>query len=398
MAACMDEVLELDMEKVFGLLDALSLIVGKSQGVTLSSSKYSSKKNRLGSRSSRSDYQDKKNPPPDECIYRLLKILLMLKNVLETNERAQDIFRNCHGFEYLIKMLYCFEGSTVTEGTKTNDRSIEQKVDLDLINYEAIKSIKTLVETSCGVISAATKPCLKNQRNPIEVNTATKSIDMISESDIPQLPSALNKRYIRDKGFYISFASVISGTGILNSYTHARDIINDAFKLMDPKLHLPATSDDGEDYETSIYKQTQNSKTVKDLNIQNPDASRLALGLSIFLPNTETGKSLGRRVLDELLRLCNFDNAGTSLAQIASSKICVSLTNATEFAIMLEDTNHHLYSRFILLMRRIAAFNMSYVDFISLLRCVAGPVLLAACQEIYLFLVYRHRCQIIAVD
>ena len=56
MAACMDEVLELDMEKVFGLLDAISLIVGKSQGVALSSSKYSSKKNRLGSGSSRSDY------------------------------------------------------------------------------------------------------------------------------------------------------------------------------------------------------------------------------------------------------------------------------------------------------------------------------------------------------
>ena len=60
MAAYLDEVFELDIEKVFGLLNAILLIVGKSQGVTLSLSKYSSKKNRSGSGSSRSDYQDQK--------------------------------------------------------------------------------------------------------------------------------------------------------------------------------------------------------------------------------------------------------------------------------------------------------------------------------------------------
>ena len=72
----------------------------------------------------------------------------MLKNVLETNERAQDVFRNCHGFEYLIKMLYCFEGSTETEGKSTNDRSIEQKIDLDFKFASAHRTAETLLRYS----------------------------------------------------------------------------------------------------------------------------------------------------------------------------------------------------------------------------------------------------------
>ena len=48
---------------------------------------------------------------------------------------------------------------------------------------------------------------------------------------------------------------------------------------------------------------------------------------------------------------------------------------------MLEDRTHHLYSRFVLLLRRIAAFSMSYMDFVSMLRCVAGPILKADSKD-----------------
>eukprot|EP00984_Skeletonema_dohrnii_P035912 scaffold36291_cov133-Skeletonema_dohrnii-CCMP3373.AAC.1 len=74
--------------------------------------------------------------------------------------------------------------------------------------------------------------------------------------------------------------------------------------------------------------------------------------------------------------------AGSSLSRLASSGLCGSLTSQTEFAHMLEDRSHFLYSRFVLLLRRIAAFSMTYNDFVSLLRCVAGPILLAEDEEV----------------
>eukprot|EP00567_Pseudictyota_dubia_P012746 CAMPEP_0197456654 /NCGR_PEP_ID=MMETSP1175-20131217/43952_1 /TAXON_ID=1003142 /ORGANISM="Triceratium dubium, Strain CCMP147" /LENGTH=84 /DNA_ID=CAMNT_0042990789 /DNA_START=1 /DNA_END=251 /DNA_ORIENTATION=- len=68
--------------------------------------------------------------------------------------------------------------------------------------------------------------------------------------------------------------------------------------------------------------------------------------------------------------------SGTTLSQIAQSGLSRSLTNPKEFAPYLEDRSHHLYSRFVLLLRRVASFSMTYMDFVALLRCVAGPILL----------------------
>ena len=67
--------------------------------------------------------------------------------------------------------------------------------------------------------------------------------------------------------------------------------------------------------------------------------------------------------------------AGSSLARLASSGLCASLTSQKEFV--------HARGSFALLVFEICAvktycrFSMTYNDFVSLLRCVAGPILLA---------------------
>ena len=97
--------------------------------------------------------------------------------------------------------------------------------------------------------------------------------------------------------------------------------------------------------------------------------------MAIFLPSNEFGVSMSRLVLDEMLRLCLPDKVGSTLSQIASCGLSWSITHGKEFGQILGDPGHHLYSRFVLLLRRIAAFSMTYMDFVGILRCVAGPLL-----------------------
>ena len=114
------------------------------------------------------------------------------------------------------------------------------------------------------------------------------------------------------------------------------------------------------------------------------DAARLVMGLaaSLHIPGDRSSSGmdahrlLAKNAFDELLRLCAGDMAGSSLARLAGSGLRRSLTPPDEFTGVLEDRGSFLHSRFVLLIRRVAAFNMSSDDF--LLRCVAGPVLAAA--------------------
>ena len=63
------------------------------------------------------------------------------------------------------------------------------------------------------------------------------------------------------------------------------------------------------------------------------------------------------------------------MSQIAGCGMIWSLTNPKEFGPVINDTNHPLYSMFTILLKRIAAFGMSYNDFVSVIRGVAGPLL-----------------------
>ena len=106
------------------------------------------------------------------------------------------------------------------------------------------------------------------------------------------------------------------------------------------------------------------------------DAARLVMGLaaSLHIPGDRSSSGmdahrlLAKNAFDELLRLCAGDMAGSSLARLAGSGLRRSLTPPDEFTGVLEDRGSFLHSRFVLLIRRVAAFNMSSDDFVSLLR------------------------------
>jgi flagellar basal body rod protein FlgC len=295
---------------------------------------------------------------------RQTSIFEMIKSILPSNLPSQDFFRTCGGFQCIVRLFYCMEGIA----SPTSDSEA-----VDVITMK-------LLETTFSLLLAATDPNARNLKQlggmgtpPIVADTITFDGDLSLASS--ELPSTTNLHYLRKYGFYIGFANAIAGTGILKDVSIARNVVYLALELVHPKLTLSAEGGGG-GRRTSSNVDAKNSNDDM-VSIRNADATRLVLGLSTRLPDTEDHKSLAKCAFDELLRLCANDMAGSSLTRLASSGLCTSLTSRQEFASMLEDRSHFLYSRFVLLLRRIAAFSMTYIDFVSLLRCVAGPILLA---------------------
>ncbi|KAK1735373.1 BEACH domain-containing protein [Skeletonema marinoi] len=290
------------------------------------------------------------------AISRQGTILDLLKSILATNESSQEVFRVCCGFECVVRLIFSLEGIISVEN----------------INSEIATAAMKLLKSAFALLATATGD--KGEKNSL---TPSMSIDVLSDHSMSStaLPYAANLLYLRSNGFYVEFASAIAAMGIFSDISHARSVMNLALELIHPRLVLT----DG--------KRSNADKGAGDnVPIRNADATRLVLGIAIRLPTTDDAhdqhKALAKNAFDELLRLCANDMAGSSLSRLASSGLCGSLTSQTEFAHMLEDRSHFLYSRFVLLLRRIAAFSMTYNDFVSLLRCVAGPILLAEDEEV----------------
>jgi len=290
------------------------------------------------------------------AISRQGTILDLLKSILATNESSQEVFRVCCGFECVVRLIFSLEGIISVENSNSEIATAAMKL---------LKSAFALLATATGD---------KGEKNSL---TPSMSIDVLSDHSMSStaLPYAANLLYLRSNGFYVEFASAIAAMGIFSDISHARSVMNLALELIHPRLVLT----DG--------KRSNADKGAGDnVPIRNADATRLVLGIAIRLPTTDDAhdqhKALAKNAFDELLRLCANDMAGSSLSRLASSGLCGSLTSQTEFAHMLEDRSHFLYSRFVLLLRRIAAFSMTYNDFVSLLRCVAGPILLAEDEEV----------------
>ncbi len=294
-------------------------------------------------------------------IKRQTSILEIIKSILQVNVPSQDLFRTCGGFQYLVRLFFCIEGMNISP-----DRSEAG----DMVTME-------LLESAFSLLATATDPNARNLKKlgdlgtpPIALDIITVDVDLSMASS--ELPSTTNLFYLRKNGFYVEFANAIAGTGILKDITNARRVVNLSLELVHPKLVLSA---DGRRVSSSVDAKISSDDTI---SIRNADATRLVLGLATRLPDTDEHKTLAKNAFDELLRLCANDMAGSALTRLASSGLCTSLTSRKEFATMLEDRSHFLYSRFVLLLRRIAAFSMTYNDFVSLLRCVAGPILLAS--------------------
>jgi hypothetical protein len=286
-------------------------------------------------------------------------ILDLLKSILATNESSQEVFRTCCGFECIVRLIFSLEGIISSENADAEISTAAMKL---------LKSAFALLATATG------------NKGDMNSSTPSLSFDVLSD-DSPfstALPSDANLLYLRNNGFYVEFSNAIASMGILSEISSARSVMNLALELIHPRLAL-----------TEGKRSNSDSKAAAGDNlvsIINADATRLVLGIAIRLPTSDDQhdqfKSLAKNAFDELLRLCANDMAGCSLARLASSGLCTSLTSQSEFAHMLEDRSHFLYSRFVLLLRRIAAFSMTYNDFVSLLRCVAGPILLAEDEDV----------------
>jgi hypothetical protein len=310
-----------------------------------------------------------------QFITRQTAILDMVKSILPSNLPSQDLFRTCGGFECIVRIFFRIEGII-----RTSDYDCDQE-ELHESNNDAVAmATMKLLESAFALLAMATDPNARNLKQLGDLGTPSVAMDYLTDdtnasmqSSVP--PSTTNLLYLRNYRFYIEFANAIAGVGILSDITNARIVMNMALELIHPKLAL--ASEGGANKRVTSSNPDSNHPGENIIMIRNADATRLVLGLTTQLPDTDAHKSLAKNSFDELLRLCANDMAGSSLARLASSGLCTSLTSHKEFAFMLDDRSHFLYSRFVLLLRRIAAFSMTYDDFVSLLRCVAGPILLA---------------------
>ena len=367
-----DDSLKDDMGGIVDLLDYFAEITGRCCGVSLTgdtvdtSGAVRRKRDRPWREGGRVDAsgldrerEGDSSGLPLTLLQREREVINMLRSVLEGNESAQDAFRISGGFECIIRVLLCLDGA-VDDDSET---------DADNGGTSTSKAVGDLLASILALLGAATEPS-RNQKNFIgalvESSAAIDSLDAFSEDDrIAGTPASVNRLYLRQKGLYIALATAISGTGILREPRRALSVVNHALKFMESSLGLTVPGEE----------KKEEAKEDASGFIRNPDAVRLILGLAVRLPETDEGVTLSKTAFKEIIRLCSTDRSGSSLSQIASSGLISSLTSPKEFAPYLEDVGHPLYALFVLLLRRLASFTMTYMDFVALLRCVAGPIL-----------------------
>jgi hypothetical protein len=282
---------------------------------------------------------------------RVSFILSMLKKVLQFSSNAREAFRFNGGFEFMVKLVISLSGCAA------HDEDADEFITALLSLFQDLLSV---AEAGIG-FDARNEPSDAEMGALIPISLpANALVDPISSRHGPPIPSAYNLYYLRLRAFYLDFAIAISQTKILEEPENAAQVLELAMSHMDPSFSL--TNIDAE-------------KGSKSQTMRNPDGARLVLGLVLFLPDSEEGHTLAKRAFDQIIRLCDPSRLGSTLSQIAKSGMVWSITNPNEFSPVLEDTSHPLYPRFTLLLRRIAAFSMSFNDFVSMIRCIAGPIL-----------------------
>ena len=343
-----------DMEFCLGFVDYFSRIMSRICGVPSVAEQYASRKV-LNKEDTDAIIFEPKSPLKTVYLKRVVGILNMLKNVLEVSGLAKDAFRLTGGFERMVKVVLSVGGLARQEN---GDSSENREALLEL--FEAILSV---IEAAIGF----------NSQEPIDVSSLDTVgrlpitlppdtvVDPISSQHSPPKAAAQNLYYLRLKSFYLDLAVAMSQTKILENPESAVPILELSMSHMDPSFSLARI--DADNVGNKIQK------------MRNPDAARLVLGLVLFLPESKEGTTLARRSFDQIIRLCDPSRLGSTLTQIATCGLIWSITNPNEFASVLDDPTHPLYTRFTLLLRRIAAFSMSYTDFVSIVRGIAGPLL-----------------------
>jgi hypothetical protein len=352
------ESLRTDMEYCLNIVNHFGEMIGRMCGVPKVLQQYSSKRP-TNKTSSTDDIQfECHRAVSTRTLKRVGGLFTMMKNVLEVSSLAREAFRISGGFESIVRMLLCMGGIALHE-PKQEEGAGEG----------IVANLLTLLTIMLSVVDAGTGYKSREATDPSKVDANAQIlialpvgtlVDPVSTQHSPPSPAAQNKYYLRLKGFYLDLSIAISRTNILDNPEDALQVLDLAMAHMDQSCSV---------------SRVESEKGTKIQSLRNPDAARLVLGLATFLPDTEDGNTLGKRAFDQIIRLCDPSRLGSTLSQIASSGLCWSITNPREFSPLLDDTSHHLHTRFVLLLRRIAAFSMSYNDFVATLRCIAGPLL-----------------------
>ena len=347
------EFLQQDMSVVLRLIDDFAKILGRICGVPAAAQKFSSRKTLKLSAVEDIKFQPK---CPVNVVYlkRLSVMYTMLKNVLETSSLSRDAFRLSRGFESMIKLVLCLGGSALQE-----DGNGDEVVSC-LLNL--LEDVLSVVDAAIGFNSRGEPDVNDFESNVKTVVTlpADTLVDPIATQHSPPKGAARNLYYLRQKGFYLDLAIAIAQTKMLENPETAVQVLELAMSHMDSSFSLA---------------RVESEKGSKVQLMRHPDAARFVLALVLFLPDTDEGHTLAKRAFDQIIRLCDPSRLGSTLSQIANCGMIWSLTNPKEFAPILDDKSHPLYTRFTLLLRRIAAFSMSYCDFVSIVRNIAGPLL-----------------------
>jgi len=283
-----------------------------------------------------------------ESIMGGCEILGMLKRVLCEIDSAQDAFRLQGGFEVLLLLLFCLEDSHNNDDPDINSED----------NDDLGDAIFLMVKGIYGVFDAATKvsssSCLL---------AASRAVDLLSEQHDG---ISKNREYINANGFYESLVKALRGVGLFDTPRHALAIMNLSLGLLHPELRI--TLDDNE----------EDINPAKNVNqLQNPDASKLVLGMAISLPKDSDFRKISSHALNVLIELCSSDRAGTTLEQITNCGLSRTLVSDDGFSFIFDDFEHPLYPRFVALLRRVASFKMTHMDFVALLRFIALPLITA---------------------
>jgi hypothetical protein len=365
-----EDLMRNDMDFIMELLNHFAEMTGRLRGLESFNPKSKLKRgeSKHGEETETPIPEGTRGPVNPYTLVREASIYQMMKTAMDDSNLAQDLFRLSGGFESILRALFCLE-NIVTE----QEGNVSSKVGgAD----SCAQAITKLLEASFGLLSSATVPNSNRQGGTVgAVVNRSFAGDVLTDeisSHLFSTPTSINRHYLNQRGFSVDFANAIAATGVLNSEENASAVLNLALAFIDPSLKFPSQEE---------ARSKEGESTKKTPFLRNPDASRLLMGVAICLPLNESGIAMSKRALDEMLRLCAPAMVGSTLSQIASCGLCWSITNRGQFGSILEDRSHHLYSRFVLLLRRIAAFSMTYMDFVGMLRCVAGPLLRADSKD-----------------
>ena len=266
-------------------------------------------------------------------------LVSLLRSVLEARSMAREAFRECDGYQAILSVLVSFRCS--------NPADIWSRDGFAKSMESLILAVLNLVEASVGSKARTGTSEMYPLLLPPDLQ-----IDPTSSQLSSKCPATENVNYIRNTRFYLKLAAAVVSSGILDTDS-ARNTFEMAFSHCDPALSKLGAAADVQ-------------------SVRNPDGVRFVLGLALFSPTSADG--IATEAFDDILRLCQPSRSATTLSQIATSGMCRSLTDFDEYGAVLF-SDHPRQWHFLELLHSVAAFSMSYADFVSLLRCIAGRFL-----------------------